>query len=120
MQSCVRPLTLRQQIIHGDISGNMLYQGGEPLAVIDFSPYWRPAAYAEAILCVDAILWEQAPWSIITPTPSFLQLIVRAALRRLVEVERHYHLRHLPETYLDQVHKYSDFAAQLNTLFENS
>ncbi len=116
LQSCVRPLTLHQQIIHGDISGNMLYKAGEPLAVIDFSPYWRPAAYAEALFCVDAVLWERAPWSLVTPTPTFLQLTVRAALRRLVEVERHYRLRHLPETHLDQVRRYSVFASRLSTL----
>jgi len=26
--------------------------------VIDFSPYWRPAEYATAIIIADAVVWE--------------------------------------------------------------
>jgi uncharacterized protein (TIGR02569 family) len=38
------------QLIHGDLSGNVLFADGLPPAVIDLSPYWRPPAYASAIV----------------------------------------------------------------------
>ena len=44
------------QLIHGDLSGNVLFADGLPPAVIDLPPYWRPAAYASAIVAVDAVL----------------------------------------------------------------
>ena len=51
---------LNDQLIHGDLSGNVLVSEGLAPAVIDVSPYWRPAAYADAVVMVDAILWWQA------------------------------------------------------------
>jgi hypothetical protein len=48
------------QLIHGDVSGNVLFADGLPPAVIDLSPYWRPSAYASAIVAVDAVLWHGA------------------------------------------------------------
>jgi prepilin-type processing-associated H-X9-DG protein len=38
----LRPVRLPCQLIHGDLGGNVLFADGEPPAVIDFSPYWRP------------------------------------------------------------------------------
>lgn len=46
------------QLVHGDLSGNVLFADGLPPAVIDFSPYWRPTAYAEAVVVVDGLLWH--------------------------------------------------------------
>ena len=120
-EECTQPLALPEQVIHGDITGNMLYASGEPLAVIDFSPYWRPAAYADALLCVDSIMWEQAPWTIlkfVTFDETFSQLMLRAVMRRLVEVDRHFHQGHLPESYLNQVVRFSEFAAQFSVYLE--
>lgn len=48
---------LPAQLVHGDLSGNVLLAGGYPPAVIDISPYWRPAAYADAVVVIDALLW---------------------------------------------------------------
>ena len=33
------PLSLPSQVIHGDFGGNVLFAGGQPPAIIDFSPY---------------------------------------------------------------------------------
>src|SRR5687768_16590033 len=30
------------QLVHGDLTGNVLFAAGLPPAVIDFSPFWRP------------------------------------------------------------------------------
>jgi hypothetical protein len=48
-----RAVPLACQFIHGDLCGNVLTNPGLPPAVIDISPYWRPAAYATAIALVD-------------------------------------------------------------------
>jgi uncharacterized protein (TIGR02569 family) len=81
------PLRIPSQLIHGDLSGNVLFDQHNPPAIIDFSPYWRPPAYADAILAVDAALWHHAVDQLMTSAGhgrDFLQLLVRAALFRLV------------------------------------
>jgi len=45
------------QLVHGDLTGNVLFAAGLPPAVIDVSPYWRPAAYAGAVVVADGLLW---------------------------------------------------------------
>ena len=113
------PLVLEEQVIHGDITGNMLSVPGGSLAVIDFSPYWRPAAFAEAVLVIDAMMWEDASWQIVQSAGSganFRQLLVCAAMRRLAEVDRHYQLFGLPESYLNQVDEFADVASKLERL----
>lgn len=47
------------QLIHADLTGNVLH-GDEPgmaPAIIDLTPFWRPAAYAEAIVVSDGLAW---------------------------------------------------------------
>src|SRR5664279_4321517 len=51
---------LGDQLVHGDLSGNVLLSDGLSPAVIDMSPYWRPTAYADAVIVVDALLWWRA------------------------------------------------------------
>jgi hypothetical protein len=54
--------------------------------VIDISPYWRPAAYAEAIIVVDALDWCGADASIldlVADVPEMYQLMARAELFRI-------------------------------------
>lgn len=79
------PVDLPPQVIHGDLSGNVLFGKGLMPAVIDFSPYWRPAAFADAVILMDGMLWfageDIVP--LIPRTPHFWQLLVRAALFRL-------------------------------------
>ncbi len=53
------PMT-RSQLVHCDLAGNVLFHPDEPPAVIDLSLYWRPPAYAEAMVVVDALLWYGA------------------------------------------------------------
>jgi Ser/Thr protein kinase RdoA (MazF antagonist) len=58
--AALRPVRLPAQLIHGDLGGNVLFAAGEPPAVIDFSPYWRPAGLALAVAAVDALTWGGA------------------------------------------------------------
>lgn len=55
-----RPVDLPSQLIHGDLGGNVLFHDSLPPAVIDVSPYWRPAGYATAIVVADAVAWGGA------------------------------------------------------------
>ena len=71
------------QLIHGDLSGNVLFADGLPPAVIDLSPYWRPPAYASAIVVLDAVLWYGADPTLLSIVGD-AQLLVRALLFRLL------------------------------------
>lgn len=81
-----RPITMPDQLIHGDLSGNVLFADDQPPAIIDFSPYWRPNQYATAIVLVDAIAWHRADAQLLDRflrKHDGLQLVIRAALLRL-------------------------------------
>lgn len=77
------------QLIHGDLTGNVLFATGLPPVVIDFSPYWRPAAFGEAVVVGDALIWHGADGSLVLDVaadhgPDFLQYVARANVYRLV------------------------------------
>jgi uncharacterized protein (TIGR02569 family) len=83
----LRPIGLPSQLVHGDITGNVLFAQGRPPAVIDFSPYWRPAGYALAIAAVDVLLWSGASHTILDGLEGEAhldQLLARALCYRLV------------------------------------
>jgi prepilin-type processing-associated H-X9-DG protein len=90
--AALRPVPLAAQLIHGDLGGNVLFADGEPPAVIDFSPYWRPAGLALAVAAVDALMWSGADPAILGPLTGqvgtgpgdFGQLLARALVGRLV------------------------------------
>ena len=77
------------QVVHGDLSGNVLFAPGFPAAVIDFSPYWRPLEFSLAVIAVDALLWYDAPLSVLELAaadsgPGFSDHLIRALIFRLV------------------------------------
>ena len=83
-----RPVELLPQVIHGDLTENVLFDDALPPAVIDPAVYWRPAGYASAIVVGDAIRWSMAdPAPLLEATDhleAFQQLLVRASIFRLV------------------------------------
>ena len=85
--AALRPVRLQPQLVHGDLGGNVLFAAGEPPAVIDFSPYWRPAGLALAVAAVDALMWSGADPGILDELagqPELDQLLARALVYRLV------------------------------------
>jgi uncharacterized protein (TIGR02569 family) len=54
------PVGAASQLVHGDLTGNVLFADGLPPAIIDFSPYWRPKPFASAVVAVDAVVWHGA------------------------------------------------------------
>ncbi|KAJ6781191.1 hypothetical protein PWT90_05968 [Aphanocladium album] len=85
-----RPLSheLPNQLIHGDIGGNMLFDSeGKPPGVIDMTFYWRPQGYGAAIVVADGLLWNQKGGDLIKlygTDADDIQLLVRAVLFRTV------------------------------------
>lgn len=74
-------------LVHGDLTGNVLFAEGLPPAVIDFSPYWRPPGFAAAIVVGDALVWEGADESLlgaVAHVDDFPQLLLRALVYRVV------------------------------------
>jgi uncharacterized protein (TIGR02569 family) len=80
-------IDLPNQITHGDPGGsNILYAENLAPAIIDISPYWRPAGYAIAMMLADGIAWEGSEVSILARVheePNIGQLLLRAVLFRL-------------------------------------
>ncbi|WP_329118104.1 aminoglycoside phosphotransferase [Streptomyces sp. NBC_01465] len=75
------------QLIHGDLTGNVLFAADEVPAVIDFSPYWRPPVFADAIVVADGLLWFDLPSDLVTggsDHPDWQQTLIRALIFRLV------------------------------------
>jgi uncharacterized protein (TIGR02569 family) len=87
LRDLTRPINLPSQLVHGDLTGNVLFASGLPPAVIDLSLYWRPADYAAAVVAADALLWEGAHPAALESLfirPDFGQLLVRALRFRLL------------------------------------
>lgn len=87
LASRLEPVQAPAQLIHGDLTGNVLFDAALPPAVIDLSLYWRPAAYATAIVVADALAWEGAIPSVfdhVLPRSGFGQLLARAVLFRVI------------------------------------
>lgn len=81
-----RPVSLPEQIVHGDLLGNVLFADGRPPAVIDWPVYWRPTVWASAVAAVDAMVWHGAGPGVIerwAHLPEWGQMLVRAAIYRL-------------------------------------
>ena len=85
--AATRPVSEPGQLIHGDLTGNVLFDSSVPPAIIDLSPYWRPAGYASAIVFADAMVWEGADARVLDAAgrvEDFGQYLLRALIFRLV------------------------------------
>jgi len=78
------------QVIHGDLTGNVLFAPGLAPGVIDFTLYWRPPVFCQAVVTVDALLWHRAAPSLLDVPGAVnrTSLLARAALFRLVASDR--------------------------------
>jgi uncharacterized protein (TIGR02569 family) len=89
----LRPTGRASQLIHGDLSGNVLFADPAPPAIIDFTPYWRPASFGLAVVVADAVAWHGAgqrlleDYRLLEPAES-RSMLARAALFRLITAER--------------------------------
>lgn len=86
LRAATVPVHLPDQVIHGDVLPNVLLADGRPPAVIDWPPYYRPAAMGNAIAVTDAVTFRAAPLSLLETWmegAQWQQLLIRALLYRL-------------------------------------
>ncbi|HEX3300617.1 MAG TPA: TIGR02569 family protein [Actinomycetota bacterium] len=82
----VDPISAPSQLIHGDLTGNVLFDDQRP-AILDLSPYVRPATFASAIVVADALVWEGADKTLARAFDAddrFPQYFLRALIYRIV------------------------------------
>jgi uncharacterized protein (TIGR02569 family) len=83
----LRPVEAQSQVIHGDLTGNVLFSDSLPPAVIDLAIYWRPPQFATAVVVGDALTWEGADetlLSVVADIRDFPQYLLRAIIYRIV------------------------------------
>ena len=81
-QRALEPLG-SSQIVHADLTGNILFSPTLPPAVIDISPFWRPPEYAEGIVVADALCWHDAQPSLLDQAGVSVAAVARALLFRM-------------------------------------
>jgi uncharacterized protein (TIGR02569 family) len=83
----LRAIDSPSQLIHGDLTGNVLFDDVLPPAILDLSPYFRPPTFASAIVVADALVWEGADASLLEEVArdaNFPQYLLRACIYRAV------------------------------------
>lgn len=103
------PLRVVNQLIQGD-PNHILFNETEPPALIDLSWHWRPADFSLAVLAVDHLIcWckegcdclpRNEVVAVFEDVLHFKQLLIRAVLRRALELEG---LRRFSEKFLYEI-----------------
>ncbi|MDQ3578906.1 MAG: TIGR02569 family protein [Actinomycetota bacterium] len=81
-----REISLRPQVVHGDLFGNVLFDGEAAPGITDFTAFYRPAEWAAGVVVVDALAWGGADEGIVkrwAHLPEWPQALLRALLFRL-------------------------------------
>lgn len=81
-----RPIRGRDQVVHGELFGTVLFDGDAPPGIVDVVPYFRPAEWGAAVAAVDALAWGGADSDLLhrwSHLPEWPQLLLRATLFRL-------------------------------------
>ena len=81
-----KPIGLPDQVVHGALLGNVLFDGEAAPGIVDFTPYYRPAEWGAAVVAVDAMAWAGADIQLLyrwSHLPQWPQLLLRAILFRL-------------------------------------
>ena len=82
LQGALTPLG-HSQVVHADLTGNVLFAPGLSPAVIDISPYWRPPEYAEGVVVADALCWHGAQRSLLELVDVSVTAVARALMFRM-------------------------------------
>lgn len=79
-----KPVNLPDQLIHGDLNlKNILIADNQPPAIIDLALYWRPAAFAQAVMAywIGPYKGNIEILNNFRHMPEFDQMLIRAGLR---------------------------------------
>jgi uncharacterized protein (TIGR02569 family) len=85
--AALRPVSGVPQLVHGDLTGNVLFARARPPLIIDLSPYRRPPQFAAAVVAVDALVFEGAGPDVVDvlgDDPDATQYLARALVYRSV------------------------------------
>ncbi len=94
------------QLIHADLTGNVLLAPGEQPAIIDFSPYRRPAAYAVGIIAADALTWHDATGFLLQRNAIDVSAVARGLLFRMLTTHEFQTMHPEPARLDDEVSRY--------------
>ncbi|MDV6013860.1 TIGR02569 family protein [Haloechinothrix sp. LS1_15] len=86
LAASLRPVTLPDQVVHGDLYRSVRWVAGKGPLVVDFVPFYRPAEWATALVVVDAVARGGAGTGLIhswSHLPEWSQMLLRAVLYRL-------------------------------------
>jgi hypothetical protein len=74
------------QLVHGDLAGNVLLDEADAPVIIDFAPYWRPALWADAVCVLDAVMWMDSDPAVLADwaVGAHRQAMLRAGIFRLL------------------------------------
>jgi uncharacterized protein (TIGR02569 family) len=92
------------QLVHGDLTNNVLLAVGQSPGIIDISPYWRPRDYAEGIVLADALSWHRAPAKLLEEVDVPPAAVARGLLFRILAASR-IHRERSPGL-VDEAHRY--------------
>ena len=119
----LRPLVVRlraactdlgpEQLIHGDLTRNVLFAPGLPPTVIDVSPYWRPVSYAEGVVLADALCWHGASAALLDELGVSVAAVSRALLFRALTSQEFANRGMKRETFLGEIVRYEAAATAI-------
>lgn len=83
----LRPVKAPSQLIHADLTGNFVQAPGLPPGIIDITLYWRPVAFAKAVILADLAWFGRTigDAEAFAEIPEIRQMFLRAELRRIAE-----------------------------------
>jgi uncharacterized protein (TIGR02569 family) len=87
LAAALRPVSGVPQLVHGDLTGNVLFAADRPPLIIDLSPYRRPPQFAAAVVVADALVFEGAAPDVVDvlgDDPDAVQYLLRALIFRAV------------------------------------
>ena len=113
LQDALEPLG-GSQLVHGDLTGNVLFAPERPPAVIDMSPYWRPPAYAEGVVLADALCWHDAPPSLLRDAGVSVAAVARGLMFRMLTTGQRVALGETADSDIaDEAHRYGKAASAI-------
>jgi hypothetical protein len=113
LREALEPLG-RSQLVHGDLTRNVLFTQHQPPAVIDLSPYWRPPEYAEGVVLADALCWHDASPSLLSGAGVSVAAVARGLLFRLLTTNERVARGEVSATDLvEEAHRYDEAAGAI-------
>jgi uncharacterized protein (TIGR02569 family) len=112
LQAALEPLG-RPQIVHADLTRNVLFAPDLTPAIIDISPYWRPPAYAEGVVVADALCWHDAPPTLPEAVGVSVAAVAHALLFRMATTNERLGSAPEGEGVRDEAQRYGRAAAAL-------